>query len=673
MNKKFSILLMYLLFTLLASFAAFAQVGDDLFYVSGIDMGVDLHSIIRLEKTSKRSAVEKVTAELMYYPADTWRQNSRIVTTLPPAEFTGDSYKFSWDDVEEDSLYYKLSAEVESFNRYRPVTMKTDFPIPEVEPELEEYLQITEKIDIDEDIIELASSLAEGEDDLFSVVFNLAQWTNSEIEYDLNTFTAQASQKASWVLDNRQGVCDEITNLFIAMCRSLGIPAKFVSGISYTNSDLFDEDWGLHGWAEVYFPGTGWVPYDVTYGEFGYIDAGHIKFKDSVDSDKSATKFTWKSYDTDLVAEKLEIDVSVKKVGAHLPENIDAQVSFLNTDVMFGSHNLIEVHIRNLKSQYITTELVLTYPREITILNQDRKQIFLRPKEEKTLYFIVKVADGLNPDYIYTFPTAITTSFNSTFVGSFNAKSTGAGFSYDKIMQLYDQKKDEETKVYSKNIDVVCDFEKKVLVGNSIRFECILKNTGNVNLKDLQACLEEKCTGIDALLISQSSLLEFVYSFDSLGIKPVSLSIRSDDIAHTDIFEIEVIDQPKLVLSEIIHPDAVKYDEPFDISFDLGKESVASPKDITIEFTFNQNLYNWFLDELNSKKTFRLELEGGQIYNIENEFRILITYSDGSGNSFTEEEKFSILMDNPTTIERIKMFLNKLGQRLERFLEKNIV
>src|SRR3989338_5480956 len=133
----------------------------------------------------------------------------------------------------------------------------------------------------DEDVIGYASEIAEGEDDLYAVVHKAAEWTKNNIKYDLSTLTAEVSQKASWVIDNRQGVCDELTSLFIAMLRSVGIPAKFVSGVAYTESELFPDNWGSHGWAEVYFPGYGWVPYDVTYGQFGYIDPTHVKLKES--------------------------------------------------------------------------------------------------------------------------------------------------------------------------------------------------------------------------------------------------------------------------------------------------------------------------------------------------------------------------------------------------------
>jgi len=63
------------------------------------------------------------------------------------------------------------------------------------------------------------------------------------------------------------------------MSRSLGIPARVVSGYAYTDSEEVVEfvgsHWGGHAWAEVLIDDT-WVPFDLTYKQYGYVDASHI-------------------------------------------------------------------------------------------------------------------------------------------------------------------------------------------------------------------------------------------------------------------------------------------------------------------------------------------------------------------------------------------------------------
>ena len=88
--------------------------------------------------------------------------------------------------------------------------------------------------DINNDIRLLASRIAHGEDDLYKVLFKLGIWIENNIVYNMSSLTADAAQKSSWVLENKYGVCDELTSLFISMARSLGIPARF-AGIVYTS------------------------------------------------------------------------------------------------------------------------------------------------------------------------------------------------------------------------------------------------------------------------------------------------------------------------------------------------------------------------------------------------------------------------------------------------------
>lgn len=62
----------------------------------------------------------------------------------------------------------------------------------------------------------------------------------------------------------KQGSCRDLTVLFIEVCRSVGLAARFVSG--YQEGDLDQNDRDLHAWAEVYLPGAGWRGYDPTLG-----------------------------------------------------------------------------------------------------------------------------------------------------------------------------------------------------------------------------------------------------------------------------------------------------------------------------------------------------------------------------------------------------------------------
>ena len=60
------------------------------------------------------------------------------------------------------------------------------------------------------------------------------------------------------------GSCRDLTVLFMEVCRSQGLAARFVSG--YQAGDPGQQDRELHAWPEVYLPGGGWRGFDPTLG-----------------------------------------------------------------------------------------------------------------------------------------------------------------------------------------------------------------------------------------------------------------------------------------------------------------------------------------------------------------------------------------------------------------------
>ncbi len=75
-----------------------------------------------------------------------------------------------------------------------------------------------------------------------------------------------------------QGVCQDHAHVFIACCRSIGLPARYVSGY------LFTEDGSLmqtHAWADVWLQDEGWQSFDVSNGCRTY--AVHVRLASGLD------------------------------------------------------------------------------------------------------------------------------------------------------------------------------------------------------------------------------------------------------------------------------------------------------------------------------------------------------------------------------------------------------
>ena len=69
---------------------------------------------------------------------------------------------------------------------------------------------------------------------------------------------------AEETLARRRGACRDLAVLFIEVCRSLGLAARFVSG--YQAGDPMQGERYMHAWAEVYLPGAGWRGWDPSAG-----------------------------------------------------------------------------------------------------------------------------------------------------------------------------------------------------------------------------------------------------------------------------------------------------------------------------------------------------------------------------------------------------------------------
>jgi len=65
-------------------------------------------------------------------------------------------------------------------------------------------------------------------------------------------------------IENNGGSCRDYATLFMEVCRLLGLASRFVSGYMYSSE--ISGRMSMHGWAEVYLPGAGWIGFDPSWG-----------------------------------------------------------------------------------------------------------------------------------------------------------------------------------------------------------------------------------------------------------------------------------------------------------------------------------------------------------------------------------------------------------------------
>lgn len=104
--------------------------------------------------------------------------------------------------------------------------------------------------------------------------------------------TTTVSTTAAEVFEGGEGVCQDYAHLMVALCRAAGLPARYVSGYFFSQSDTdaseTDEDLvtvQTHAWVEVAIPGERWLAMDPTNGVIPterHVKIGHGSDYDAV-------------------------------------------------------------------------------------------------------------------------------------------------------------------------------------------------------------------------------------------------------------------------------------------------------------------------------------------------------------------------------------------------------
>ncbi len=603
-----------------------------------------------------------VKARLSFFPEDDFQQRLIKLETNPYFLKKEDIIEFKWEQPDKKELHFLLNSDVETENKLKKITNKIKFPLKNLDEEYVKYTKPTGNIDLNDNIIRVASEFAEGEDDLYVITHKIAEWVNINIEYDLKYGTS--TEKSSWILKNRIGTCDEFSSLFIALCRALGIPARYVSGIAYSNIPEL-EGFGNHAWAEVYFPDNGWVPFDPTYGEFGFVNPSHVKLKTSADSGNASTSYEWRGHDFDVVAEKLDIDAKVKKVSGIKKPLIKINADILKNGVGFGSYNLVEATIENLNTYYVPITLRLSAPLELDVIEVSKKNTLLIPNEIKKVYWIVRLTEGLKRNYIYTLPVSVYDISNISSTSSFESKFGDLILTKQEIDEILEDKAEEELKVYSRKIDLKCDSDKEeYYVDETILVNCSVKNTGNIFLGNLRICLDRDCKTID-IGITQEKVISFSKKHLDSGKKEAIVKAKNNQVSKNSYVNYEVLDYPNITITDLVYPTEILFNKDYSIGFMLNKSSSSIPKNIEVTILQNSFPEKWPLRDLDKNKMFDISLNSKTLHEGENDFEVIVSYEDNKSRAYETKKNFSITVAKLSFSQKVISLLYSLELWLE--------
>ena len=157
-----------------------------------------------------------------------------------------------------DQLSVLVAGEVETENSHGVVRGTVERLPPSL------FLRETDLTRADPAIEAFALDIAaSSEPAILSRLHTLLTRLNEDMVYDGDPTHAATTAAEAFAL--KRGVCQDITHIFIAAARRIGIPARYIAGYYYGGGEA-DQAEASHAWAEAFVPDLGWVGFDATNG-----------------------------------------------------------------------------------------------------------------------------------------------------------------------------------------------------------------------------------------------------------------------------------------------------------------------------------------------------------------------------------------------------------------------
>ncbi|NJL43479.1 MAG: transglutaminase family protein [Pseudanabaena sp. SU_2_4] len=241
------------------------------------------------------------------------------IRLAPIIDLDGNSNVQVWFEGETHHLKVQARSEVETYcdNPFNYILeswaarLPLDYPASLLS-QLQPYLNYGQYDLIDPIATQLAQEIMhDSHYQVVSFLGNLNQRLYKECRYLLREDGDPMPAGLTW--SRKQGSCRDVTVLFMAACRAVGLAARFVSG--YQEGDPDSKDFYLHAWAEVYLPGAGWRGYDPTHGLA--VSDRHIAI--SASSLSSYTAPISGKLRSGNIPSSMQFELSIQKLSEELP------------------------------------------------------------------------------------------------------------------------------------------------------------------------------------------------------------------------------------------------------------------------------------------------------------------------------------------------------------------
>lgn len=210
-------------------------------------------------------------------------------------QFYPEGGEFIEDDRGQPIVYYYFTgvapgtkhetwwrARVRTWEMIYDIALEDVGTLDEIPPEIaSEFLADDPLFDITNPIVTNARDEAiQGETHPLLMAHLIYDWVQANLYY----LGDDQWDDAPTVIQNGHGSCSEYAFVFIALCRSAGIPARWTGSIvrrgSAEGPGPYQDD-PHHRWAEAYLPNIGWMQCNVQGGTWGYLPNRYLVISQS--------------------------------------------------------------------------------------------------------------------------------------------------------------------------------------------------------------------------------------------------------------------------------------------------------------------------------------------------------------------------------------------------------
>jgi len=394
------ILLLALIISQLALILSPLVTAGSPWFMQQIEAKVTFSGDTELTATGGSYSVDWLRGNFYVVPQESSTQHAELLSVTPEtysikADDFGNSYmEFRWPQPDHGKFNYLAVWHV-NVSQFRYALTSAGELDAEIPKDAAVYLTVDNLTSWSGFMKAKAESLVNGSDSVLESARRIASWVSFYLTYDMACWAS--SLPAETVFIEQRGVCDEFTNLFVSMCRSIGIPARYVEGVVFSG-----EDWNFHAWAEVY--AGKWVPIDATYNEIGFVDSSHIALARVHGDDDVYNTLNWQGskINVEFGEEELAVDLLKSEPYPLLSLDIDAP------DELAGSQIAnLTAHISNLANSIIAPTCALNMPPDMKILDDKEKSLIISPHGTADITWTLASPPGLDTQWLHKMPVQV--------------------------------------------------------------------------------------------------------------------------------------------------------------------------------------------------------------------------------------------------------------------------